>query len=142
MPLDFGLWDGAAPHQLAPALLDRRRARGLGNYHAGLAAEDAVAQLYQRKGLILAARRWRGGGGEIDLILDHGETVIFVEVKTARSIDQAAGHIGHAQIQRLYRAADAYIEGRYGHQNIDRRFDLALVDAMGRSELIENAFML
>ena len=42
---------------------------------SGLAAEEIVVRHY---GLPVAAARWRGPGGEIDLILRDGATVIFV----------------------------------------------------------------
>ena len=50
-------------------------------YHAGLAAEGRIAQDYARRGFPLANQRWRGRGGEIDLIVRDGEGFIFVEVK-------------------------------------------------------------
>ena len=37
-----------------------RTERGKTAYHAGLAAEDQVAQLYDRTGRPVIARRWRG----------------------------------------------------------------------------------
>ena len=51
-----------------------RKARGVTSYHAGVAAEEAVARQYERAGLHIAARRWRGKGGEIDLIARDGAT--------------------------------------------------------------------
>lgn len=58
---------------------------GSTSYHAGLAAEDIVAQDYARRDHGIAARRWRGKSGEIDLIAREGDTVVFVEVKKSHS---------------------------------------------------------
>ena len=51
-------------------------------YHAGNAAEGAVARHYCAKGLEIVAKRWRAaradGGGEIDLIARNGTQIIFI----------------------------------------------------------------
>ena len=66
----------AAPSPRPSAARIRRGAR---NFAAGLAAEDAVARHYERRGATVAHRRWRGGGAEVDLIAREGGTVVFVE---------------------------------------------------------------
>jgi putative endonuclease len=116
-----------------------RAQRGAANYHAGLAAEDAVAADYQRRGRHLARRRWRGPSGEIDLILREGDRVVFVEVKKARSFDQAAWRLSRAQADRIILAAQEFLAGEPRGQLTDIRFDLALVDGIGRVEIRENA---
>ena len=58
-----------------------RRARGRTEHLAGLAAEERIAQDYERRGFPVAGRRWRGQGGEIDLIARDGDALIFIEVK-------------------------------------------------------------
>jgi putative endonuclease len=60
------------------------------SYHGGLAAEAQVEARYLAAGKTVAARRWRGRGGEIDLIFRDGAALIFVEVKLADSHDSAA----------------------------------------------------
>ena len=52
--------------------------RGALGYHAGLAAEASVAAHYLRTGMSLAAERWRGAGGELDLVFRDGTGLIFV----------------------------------------------------------------
>ena len=59
-------------------------------YHAGLAAEHRIEQDYSQRGYCVAQRRWRGKAGEIDLILNDGNGLIFVEVKQSGSFDRAA----------------------------------------------------
>ncbi len=113
---------------------------GLMSYHAGLAAEDQVARLYIRNGREIAARRWRGTGGEIDLIARNGAEVIFVEVKKSKTHAMAAEHLTPRQIARLYDTAAEFLGGEPRGQATDVRFDVALVDAMGRIDLRENMF--
>lgn len=109
-------------------------------YHAGLAAEAAVRRHYERRGLALAAERWRGQGGEIDLILKEGDAVIFVEVKKSRSHAGAAARVSQRQMQRIYSAASEYLETCPRGQLTEARFDVALVDQSGGIEVLENAF--
>ena len=109
-------------------------------YHAGLAAEDQVAQLYVRSGRAIAARRWRGSAGEIDLIARDGDNVIFIEVKKSKTHAQAAEHLTQRQIARIYGTAAEFLGGEPRGQATDVRFDVALVDQFGRIEVRENVF--
>ena len=82
-----------------------RRIRGRTEYHAGLAAEDSIARDYERRGFPVARRRWRGRGGEIDLIARDGEGLIFIEVKKSRDFATAAQRLGARQMARLCQSA-------------------------------------
>ncbi|TNC52088.1 hypothetical protein FHG66_03535 [Rubellimicrobium rubrum] len=114
--------------------------RGGSAWRSGVAAEEAVARHYEDRGLAVAARRWRSPWGEVDLIARQGATVIIVEVKKARSLDLAAHRLSRRQMDRLCAAAQAFCEGEPRGSLTDLRFDLALVDGMGRVAVIENAF--
>jgi putative endonuclease len=48
----------------------------------GKLGEDAALAHLRRLGFGLVARRYRTRGGEIDLIVCDGETLVFVETKT------------------------------------------------------------
>jgi putative endonuclease len=113
---------------------------GARSYHAGFAAEEQVAQLYDRSGRMVCARRWRGAAGEIDLIARDGAEVIFIEVKQSKTHAQAAEHLTSRQMARLYNTASEFLAGEPAGQMTAVRFDLALVDAVGRIEILENAY--
>lgn len=114
---------------------------GTERYHSGLAAEGIVARDYQRRGHAIAAHRWRGTGGEIDLVARCGGEVIFVEVKKSRDFGRAAESLRPRQIARLHAAASEFLAGEPGGQATHCRFDVALVDGLGRISIIENALM-
>lgn len=122
------------------AAQDLRTRTGTTAYHAGRTAEDQVALHYIRAGREIAARRWRGTGGEIDLIARDGAKVIFIEVKKSRTHTQAAERLTQRQIARIYRAASEFLAGEPRGQATDVRFDVALVDQFGRIEVRENVF--
>lgn len=113
---------------------------GIVGYLSGLAAEAAVERRYEEAGRRIAARRWRGKWGEIDLIAREGETVVFVEVKKAATHARAAERLGWRQVQRIWAAAQEFLEGEPRRGLTDVRFDVALVDAMGRVEIRQNAY--
>jgi len=113
---------------------------GAGSHFSGHAAEDQVAQHYLRQGLRLVARCWRSAAGEIDLILRDGDGLVFVEVKSAPDMARAAERLGPRQVARIRAAASLFVAAEPAGQDSAMRFDLALVDAAGRIEVIENAF--
>lgn len=116
-----------------------RSERGRTGYHAGIEAERSVARYYLRRGYKFAAHRFRGRGGEIDLVLRRVDQVIFVEVKQSRSHSRAAERLLPNQMARLFDAASEFVAGEPAGQDTNMRFDVALVDGTGRVEIIENA---
>lgn len=116
------------------------RTRSQTNYHAGLAAEDIVARSYAARGLTEAARRWRGQGGEIDLILRDGDDLVFVEVKKSRTHAQAVQRVTRRQMDRICMAASEFAGGEPRGALTSMRFDVATVDGTGEVQVVANAF--
>lgn len=110
------------------------------SYHAGICAEAIVEASYRRHGYEPRARRWRGPGGEIDLIFEKLGALVFVEVKKSRDFASAAARITERQMRRIYASAAGYLAAMPDGQDTEARFDAALVDATGRVEILENAF--
>lgn len=108
------------------------------SYLAGLAAEESVAADYARRGHTVAARRWRGSRGEIDLVLRNGDGLIVVEVKKARDLARAAARITRGQLDRIYGAVSEFLAGEPAGQLTEVRLDVALVDGAGRMQIVEN----
>lgn len=108
-------------------------------YYAGLSAEQAVAQGYRDRGLRVRAERYRGRAGEIDLIVDDGAQIIFVEVKKSKSHAAAAARLSARQISRIFGSASEFLAGEPGGQDTNARFDVALVDQSGQIKILENA---
>ena len=124
MPLDF-----------SPT---RRQITGLRNYHDGLAAEDNAATECQLRGLVVLERRWRGPRGEIDLICRDGDEYVFVEVKKGATHDIAAERLTQKQINRIIDTAYDYLANKPNGMMAFWRVDAALVDRMGRIEILTN----
>lgn len=114
--------------------------RGRMSHHAGLAAEDIAARHFRDRGNKVTAQRWRGKCGEIDLIVESQDGLIFVEVKKSRDFETAVSHLTPAQVRRLYATGEEYLGTRENGSLIDVRFDVALVDSHGKIKIVENAF--
>ncbi|KIC46573.1 hypothetical protein RA28_01955 [Ruegeria sp. ANG-S4] len=120
--------------------MSARSARSSVSYHAGQSAELCVAADYERRGYAIVRHRWRGAGGEIDLIARNDEGLVFVEVKKSVSFERAAARINRRQMNRIYASAAQFLENEPDGQLSHARFDAALVDATGAVQIIENAF--
>jgi putative endonuclease len=106
----------------------------------GQSAEEQVSRDYVRRGGHVKERRWRGQGGEIDLIVRDGEELVFVEVKASKSMDAAIQSLRHAQMVRIQRSAEEYLQHVPTGSLTNVRFDLACCDGQGSAQIIENAF--
>lgn len=109
-------------------------------YHAGAAAEDSVARDYQKRGFSVLETRWRCDHGEIDLIVQDADRLVFVEVKKSRRFGTAARSLRPRQMQRIYATAEAFLGSQPAGSLTEARFDVALVDGTGAVHIIENAF--
>jgi putative endonuclease len=123
-----------------PVVSRARRDRGRLAALSGAMAEDSVHRQYLKNGAVLRASRWRGKAGEIDLIFQDGDDLVFVEVKKAATHAIAGERLRPAQMARICRAACEYCDVFGLGSAVPMRFDAALVDQSGRVELIENAF--
>ncbi len=111
---------------------------GKTSYLAGLAAEQTVGAEYEQNGHGIAARRWRGKGGEIDLVARDGDGFIFVEVKKARDFARAAERLTKRQLHRIYAAASEFVAQQPKGMLTPMRIDVALVNQVGEHKIIEN----
>ena len=68
------------------------------------------------------------------------DKLAFIEVKQSATHAQAAEHLTRRQMGRIYASASEFLAGEPAGQGTDCRFDVALVDGVGRIEILENAF--
>ncbi len=76
------------------------------------------------KGYRLLGFRLRTPLGEIDLLVQKGATIVVVEVKRRRSIEEALASVTWAQRERLTRAARASVARRPRLASAAIRLDL------------------
>lgn len=105
----------------------------------GRTQEERARRYLEDQGLHLRERNFLTRGGELDLIMDHGDTLVFVEVRFRADARHggALASIGRGKQRRIIRAALAYLQQR----RVDRpcRFDVVALDDNGL-EWIRDAF--
>ena len=110
--------------------------------NAGAQAEQWAAQHLQQQGMQLVAQNYRGRFGEIDLVMQDGAALVFVEVRLRRSenFGGAAASIDARKQQRIIRTAQQYLSSLA--RTPPCRFDVVLMDdAQGHNvQWLKNAF--
>ena len=108
----------------------------------GTDAELLACAYLQKCGLNLLARNFRSPRGEIDLIMQDGEFLVFVEVRYRRSdaFGSAAETVSAAKRARIVTTADYYLQRQPAEPPC--RFDVIAVggNAPHRIEWIQDAF--
>jgi putative endonuclease len=106
----------------------------------GQDAESRAAAFLQAQGLKLLTRNWRCRFGEIDLVMQDGATLVFVEVRLRSRNDfgGAAASVTPAKQQRLLATARQYLAALRTLPPC--RFDVVALSGSGAPEWIRNAF--
>ena len=96
----------------------------------------AIAHL-EEKGYRIRETNFRVREGEIDIVAEQGDTLVFVEVKTRRgdAMGSAKESIGWRKAQSLLLAARAY-EERHEELPPGRRIDVIAIDLDADGELL------
>ncbi len=112
------------------------------SYKKGIDAEAHAADALAAGGYQILNRRFRTPAGEIDLVVQRGSSLGFVEVKRRRSADEAAWAITERKQRRIADAALYWLQAnpKHGAENIT--FDAMLVTPGRCPEHIVDAFRL
>ena len=119
--------------------------KGTPQANVGRAGEEIATAFLLDLGFTVLTRNYRKRFGEIDIIAEDGEVLVFVEVKTRRSdrFGSPFEAVHARKQQRMAKAALAYI-GSNGQHDRAARFDVIAVrlkqDAPPQIEHIRNAF--
>jgi len=111
-----------------------------GRQRLGAEGEAAAARWYEARGGTVVARNWRCAGGELDLVVREGSTIVFCEVKarTTSAFGSPLEAVTVAKQRRLRRLAAQWLD-QSDHRPAHIRFDVAGVLG-GRLEMVEGAF--
>ena len=111
----------------------------------GAIAENIAADYLLKRGYNIRERNYRTCNGEIDIIAEKGEALVFFEVraKTGRAFGSAEESITERKKKRLIALAEAYL-GDTGEQPESCRIDIIAIrlstnGKLMRFNVIENA---
>jgi putative endonuclease len=104
---------------------ENKSLQGSRSYKKGLWAEKLGALTLHLKGHRILERRYKTPGGEIDLITETFDHLVFVEVKARPTITEAAYALTPRQKSRLQMAALYYLQKNPSSKKC--RFDVLLV---------------
>jgi putative endonuclease len=111
----------------------------------GQEGESAAEQYLRHKGYRIVARNLRSSVGELDLVAEDGQVLVFVEVKARRTdVFGGAVHAVHQRKQeKLIQLASQYL-ARHHLKGRQCRFDVILLQGRGavapQIDHIQNAF--
>jgi putative endonuclease len=98
----------------------------------GQAAEDIACRYLQQQGLQLITRNYRCRMGEIDLIMQDRDMLVFVEVRYRKN-DCCGGSlhsINNAKQIKLLRAASFYLQQNQLTEKAPCRFDVIAINSL------------
>ena len=107
------------------------------NQRLGTFVERVAIAHLEEKGYRIRETNFRVREGEIDIVAEQGDTLVFVEVKTRRgdAMGSAKESIGWRKAQSLLLAAQAY-EERHEELPPGRRIDVIAIDLDADGELL------
>jgi putative endonuclease len=114
--------------------------------HKGNQAETLAQRHLERQGFSLVTRNFSCKTGEIDLIMQDREMLVFVEVRYRKEtgLGSPLETITSAKQRKLNRAAQFFLQQHYGNRWPPCRFDAVGIsgelDASPTIEWVANAF--
>ena len=114
-------------------------------YALGMEGQQAAEAFLRQKGYRIRHRNYRVQSGEIDLVAQHNEYIVFIEVKTRHGLGHGLPResVGHGKQRRITKTALFYINQFALPDSQDFRFDVVEVLFIGKEcqiNHIENAF--
>ena len=112
----------------------------------GRSGEDLAARSLIKKGYRIICRNYRTRFGEIDIVAQDSDTIVFIEVKSRRT--STFGHPKYAvtadKQERISKAALYYLK-MTDQRHLRARFDVVTISERNQKtdvEIIKNAFEL
>ncbi|GHB26653.1 UPF0102 protein [Pseudovibrio japonicus] len=109
-------------------------------YRKGLQAELKAEILLRKAGWQILERRYKTKQGEIDLIAEQDQTIVFVEVKARRGVDDGLYAITQRSQRRIANAAREWVSLHNDLVGKTLRFDAVILPKSGEAQHFPNLF--
>jgi len=108
---------------------------------AGDKAEEQARRYLEKQGMKLLVSNYRCNCGEIDLIMQHNQTLVFIEVRCRANsrFGSAAESVDRRKQSKIIKAAQFYLQQH--RQEVVCRFDVVALTS-GTLNWIADAFTL
>ncbi|MCA1951196.1 MAG: YraN family protein [Treponema sp.] len=108
----------------------------------GFDGEERAAAYLESQGFKIIARNFRVPGGEIDIIAQHDDTLVFIEVKawTSFGIENLEYAINNQKQARIIKTAKFFLATHREYNSMALRFDVLFIGKQGIHHLA-SAFM-
>lgn len=110
----------------------------------GNAGEDRACEYLVDNGYSVIERNWRTRTGEIDIIAQKDEFLVFVEVKTLpnSTLDMLESVLNQEKRKRIVKTSKRFLINHRQYSNSYIRYDVIILDMQGLPPVyhIENAF--
>jgi len=93
----------------------------------GQAGEHRAARYLQRRGYTVIARNVRLGRGELDIIAQRGDLLVFIEVKAHKTRQSSLLAVHPDKCARLQSAAETWLSQHPNYTHLQCRFDLIML---------------
>lgn len=114
------------------------------SHQKGNEGEDRAAAFLQKKGYTILDRNWRTRSGEIDIIAQYSEFLVFAEVKrqTVFDLETLSLKLSEKKQKTIVETAKCYLAKHRQYNCKYVRFDVLVVDMPGFEPVfhIQNAF--
>ncbi len=103
----------------------------------GANGELLAAEHLRRAGYRIIARNYRCPLGELDIVAEDGDAVVFIEVKTRRVpwLARPEENVNRAKAERLMRSAEHFLTAT-GRENWPWRVDVVAVEVDSAGRLV------
>ncbi len=112
------------------------------NNNSGADAETKAEAFLVNQGLVKRERNYRCKLGEIDLIMQHKDTLVFVEVRlrSHRDFANAAESVTIRKQHKIINTAHYYLQQHQLTDKANCRFDVVAFSNNGEPDWIKDAF--
>lgn len=110
----------------------------------GNRGEEKAKEYFKQNGYEIVESNWRTRRGEIDIIAQKDQTIVFIEVKTLLkgNLETLSKELNQQKQKRIVETAKQFLATTRKYSNSLIRFDVVVIDMPGFPSVyhIENAF--